>query len=267
MIPTTMRVCLSGHLVNAFENVATSSPAHCKACGAKTITNCQQCDAPITWLMPHMPVSTLRARQKAIDEGRQVPVFRPTVPIHCEACGCPHPWRPTVKGAREKHQKFGILDAPGLLGTDIAATTSTLGLAVLYLDIDSFKAFNEKYTERLVDKTMLPEFQQALADCVAGKGYAYAEGGDEVIVLLPSCGERMACGFAEDLRTRLEAQVFRIGESEASVTVSIGVAHGMPEDGAALPDRANKAKHHAKHAGKNRTALWTDQGPRLLGEP
>jgi hypothetical protein len=53
-----------------------------------------------------------------------------------------------------------------------------LGAALIYLDIDHFKAVNTKLTERVVDKTLLPQFQRLVWNAAAGHGFAYDEGVD-----------------------------------------------------------------------------------------
>ena len=46
----TMQVCLNGHVINAkFLSYPTHNRDFCEGCGEKTITNCPNCDKPITW--------------------------------------------------------------------------------------------------------------------------------------------------------------------------------------------------------------------------
>ena len=63
---------------------------------------------------------------------------------------------------------------------------------MLYLDIDRFKTLNTKYTETEVDRTILPAFQRLIRDIVEPHGFAYAEGGDEVVVLLDNCSRAVS---------------------------------------------------------------------------
>lgn len=53
---------------------------------------------------------------------------------------------------REKHQKFEILDSPALLAADLSKPCGILGRAVLYIDLDDFKAINTQLTETVVDR-------------------------------------------------------------------------------------------------------------------
>ena len=185
-------------------------------------------------------------------------------------------WSPTrltpAATGREKHQKFRILDAPHLLAQDLQKPAGALGTAVAYLDIDGFKSFNTKFTERVVDRSLLPDFHRLIDGLTRGHGYAYAEGGDEVIVLLRNAAEMIALGFAETLRREVERHPFAVDNTRVQLTVSLGIActaegHGPSE----LPDLANRAKAHAKKCGKNVVCVMKRDGAakplRLRAEP
>jgi diguanylate cyclase (GGDEF)-like protein len=167
---------------------------------------------------------------------------------------------PQVTG-RHKDQKFGILDAPGQLLNDLAEVSGLFGAAVIYLDIDKFKDVNTKYTERVVDRTVLPQFQQRIAEAVSGHGYAYAEGGDEVIILLPNFSASLARVFALDLVEAVRSTEFSVDGASVRLTISAGVAAGSTaEKIAALPERANEAKKFSKEQGRDRAGFWTAAG-------
>jgi diguanylate cyclase (GGDEF)-like protein len=158
---------------------------------------------------------------------------------------------------RTKHEKFAILDSPRLLQGDLENSGGTFGVSVLYLDIDHFKALNTKYTERVIDQTVLPSFQALVAAAVQRHGFAYAEGGDEVVIVLPNTSTSLAAAFAEELRHRLEDQVFAIESAIARITVSIGLASSTSTP-AQLTEWANLAKAEAKQRGRNRTVSTGD---------
>jgi diguanylate cyclase (GGDEF)-like protein len=164
-------------------------------------------------------------------------------------------------GGRVKDQKFGILDAPRQLEEDLPAALGVQGVALIYLDIDHFKQVNSKHTEVVVDKTVLPQFQRLVVDTTHGHGYAYAEGGDEVVILLPNSSPAMAIAFASDLLAMVRVANFVVGDAKESLTISAGLAVARsPEDAALLPERANLAKKHAKEQGRDRVSLWTPSG-------
>ncbi|MFS8071683.1 MAG: diguanylate cyclase domain-containing protein, partial [Byssovorax sp.] len=137
-----------------------------------------------------VPFSELAWANELVESGLRPSDGMAIVPEPCMA--------PTV--SREKHQKFGILDSPALLAKDMEQAPGACGFVLLYIDIDDFKALNTKHTEREVDKTVLPEFQRIVSDMTRGHGFSYAEGGDEVIVLLHNMTPHVGAAFAESLR-------------------------------------------------------------------
>jgi diguanylate cyclase (GGDEF)-like protein len=156
-----------------------------------------------------------------------------------------------LPSARQKHSKFGILDVPNLLADDIARSPATR-IAVLYLDIDAFKKLNTQYSEREVDRSVLPRFQSLILELVGQHGHCYAEGGDEIIILLINVTPGVAVAFAEDIRAAVQSHAFDVKDDTVMLTVSIGVAVGTRDSGAALADLANELKTRAKAQGRNR---------------
>ena len=159
---------------------------------------------------------------------------------------------------RQKQQKFGILDAPNLLATDLEACKQNpgpLGTAAIFLDLDHFKALNTALTEREVDRSILPVIHRCIADAAAKLGYAYAEGGDEFIVLLSNANETMAVAAAETLRASLSGLQLRVDGGVHRVTASFGVATSETWTVEELADAANRAKAEAKEQGRDRVVV------------
>ncbi|HEX4386209.1 MAG TPA: GGDEF domain-containing protein [Myxococcales bacterium] len=161
-----------------------------------------------------------------------------------------------ARQARQLDQKFGILDGPQMLREDLKAARSLLGTAVVYLDLDHFKQLNTRFTETLVDKTVLPQFQRLIVAASKGHGHAYAEGGDEVTILLENFTGTMAASFASALAQHVRAARFDIAGETVSLTISAGVAAGTES----LPERANLAKRHAKESGRDCVSVWSAGG-------
>lgn len=165
-----------------------------------------------------------------------------------------------ASASRVKDQKFGILDAPPV-DRDLAGSLGVFGAGLIYLDIDHFKEVNTMFTERVVDKTILPEFQRLVVDATGSHGYAYAEGGDEVVVLLPNSSRSVAVAFAIDLLMLVRSTAFAVESARVPLTISVGLAlASTSEELAGLPERANLAKKHAKEQGRDRVSLWTPAG-------
>ncbi|MFA7239132.1 MAG: diguanylate cyclase [Sulfuricellaceae bacterium] len=130
-------------------------------------------------------------------------------------------------------------------------------LAVLMVDIDFFKGYNDHYGHGAGDeclKKVAATLAQALvrpADLIARYG------GEEFIALLPDTDAEGAYLAAERLRSQVEALALPHAHSQANphVTVSIGCActlpspHGLP---LALLEAADRMLYQAKTQGRNR---------------
>jgi diguanylate cyclase (GGDEF)-like protein len=171
---------------------------------------------------------------------------------------------------RQYDEKFHILQAPALFLPDLAyyrarCEIRDAPLTVAFLDIDGFKDFNTVHGETKVDRNLLPRFMQILEAHVYHHGFAYRQGGDEYLMLLPSLSKELGLAFLDELRCRLAAT--RYPEIEGSPTVSIGVCLAEPDcplTDRELRDRANQAKTFAKDRGKN--CIGSYEGSRLVPE-
>ncbi|HXQ28209.1 MAG TPA: GGDEF domain-containing protein [Gemmatimonadales bacterium] len=122
-------------------------------------------------------------------------------------------------------------------------------LALLYVDLDDFKAVNDRHghgTGDAVLRLVGDAIQRALrqADVVGRLG------GDEFAVLMPETEGTVALAAA----TRLAANIRGAFQGTPSVTASIGVvasgdSGGLPEE---LLRRADTAMYEAKRGGKDR---------------
>jgi diguanylate cyclase (GGDEF)-like protein len=148
-------------------------------------------------------------------------------------------------------------------------------VSVAYLDIDKFKDLNTRLTETQVDKEVLPRFMSALEAFVFGRGYAYREGGDEYLVILPGASHTEAARFFDSLRVHLATVSYPILGTDAGPTVSIGVCTAETSERLTafqIQQFANSAKAYAKTEGRNRVAGYVAGQPRtnealtILGE-
>ncbi len=129
-------------------------------------------------------------------------------------------------------------------------------LALLALDIDHFKRFNDNHGHDAGDTVLRTVAEAIVAELSAfeGPGFACRAGGEELSVLLPDCPREKALAFAEALRARIEqTRVNYNGAPLPGVTVSIGVAV-IPDHAASISEllqRADSALYTAKHRGRN----------------
>jgi len=163
------------------------------------------------------------------------------------------------KGNKELEQKFKILLSPSQEQKDfdlwkIDAEEFKYQIGVLFIDIDNFKELNSKYTEIVVDKTILIELQLFLKQLTRQRGEAYRHGGEEFVVILPNYNFNEATEFAKKLRIAFEDKTFIVNGNEERFTVSIGVAlwpcHGNKF--LEVLAAANGAENQAKKTGRNK---------------
>src|SRR5205085_2382884 len=123
-----------------------------------------------------------------------------------------------------------------------------------------------KFSERVVDRAILPELHGLVQRAAAGIGHAYAEGGDEMIVHLPNATVAIGVAFAEALRRLIGGHRFQVDAEIVTLTVSLGVAASNSLPGETLADLANNAKQHAKTSGKNCVAVLGPSGPVIMND-
>jgi diguanylate cyclase (GGDEF)-like protein len=131
-----------------------------------------------------------------------------------------------------------------------------LPLAVILMDIDHFKAFNDNYGHQAGDDC-LRRVAEVLANSLQRSGELLARyGGEEFVALLPGSDLETAAQIAERLRRRVAGSAIPHGYSTTGATVSLsaGVSAIVPTaDGAwdALVSAADGALYAAKRAGRN----------------
>ena len=99
---------------------------------------------------------------------------------------------------------------------------------------------------------ILKPYHQLVNQLVYHNGFAYGEGGDEIVLLLPNHQLSDGIAFAECLRMKTEEARFKIDEGEESFTISLGVAERqMGESLISVKTRSNAKKKLAKQNGRN----------------
>jgi diguanylate cyclase (GGDEF)-like protein len=134
-------------------------------------------------------------------------------------------------------------------------------IALLYVDIDHFKAYNDSYGHQAGD-ACLADVARAIRDSAQrGSDLCARYGGEEFVVLLPQTTQEHALAVAKRVRQAVEALGVPHQASPIAkvVTVSVGVASlvptaHMPESW--LLDRADKALYTAKDNGRNRVCAF-----------
>ena len=132
--------------------------------------------------------------------------------------------------------------------------------AVILLDVDHFKKYNDFYGHQAGD-TCLQQVAQALKGSLRRPIDLVARfGGEEFIAVLPQADAAQASQAAERVRLAIEGLRLTHAASDTApvVTVSVGVASGKAtpgRDSHTLVEAADQALYRAKHGGRNRVVV------------
>ncbi len=128
-------------------------------------------------------------------------------------------------------------------------------LALLVIDIDHFKRFNDTYGHLTGDQ-VLRLVAMTMRENVKSKATLARFGGEEFGIILPEATLDGAMRTAEQIRLSVMSRELvkrSTGESLGKVTISTGVAAFRPGDTAvSLLERADHCMYTAKRTGRNR---------------
>jgi diguanylate cyclase (GGDEF)-like protein/PAS domain S-box-containing protein len=132
-------------------------------------------------------------------------------------------------------------------------------VAVLFVDVDYFKKYNDMYGHQAGDEC-LSAVARRIDATIREADVLARYGGEEFVVLLDGCPDSVAVATAERIRANVEALAMAHEASPLGVvTLSIGVAHSTvheTSDARQLLDAADAALYEAKHLGRNRVFHW-----------
>jgi diguanylate cyclase (GGDEF)-like protein len=146
-----------------------------------------------------------------------------------------------------------------------AARRYAAPMALLLIDLDRFKDFNDTYGHLEGDR-VLKRFASSLRVAVRATDLACRYGGEEFVVLLPHTDLDEALVVAERIRLGVEELEFYPvvpgqGQRKARITVSVGAAmYSSKGDMNELVRQADVAMYRAKEEGRNRVALYRGEG-------
>jgi diguanylate cyclase (GGDEF)-like protein len=133
------------------------------------------------------------------------------------------------------------------------ATRYQKQMAVIMIDIDEFKGYNDTYGHLAGDR-VLAETARTIRSAVRDIDFVARYGGEEFALILPEVDAESGLIVGEKIRKAVEAQRFisEDGEAIGAITVSCGVTDnrdaGSPE---VLIERADKALYWVKRHGRN----------------
>jgi diguanylate cyclase (GGDEF)-like protein len=142
------------------------------------------------------------------------------------------------------------------------AGNDTSRVAVLFVDLDFFKNFNDSLGHESGD-AVLRTAAERLKMIVRAEDFVARFGGDEFVIVLPKLefqrAEELATQIAEDILKAL-MQPLELAGSRINMPASIGIAV-FPQDGrtpADLLKNADAAMYAAKQGGRNRIERFAD---------
>ena len=120
--------------------------------------------------------------------------------------------------------------------------------ALLLIDVDHFKSFNDKFGHPEGDQ-VLKQVALLLQGAIRESDLLARYGGEEFVVFLPATPPKTAKRIAERIRRAIGAYPF----AHRAVTASVGIASasGSRTEAVSLLAHADKALYAAKHAGRN----------------
>lgn len=130
-------------------------------------------------------------------------------------------------------------------------------VAVIMVDVDHFKDYNDRYGHLMGDHCLI-QVALTMQESLRRPGDVVARlGGEEFVAVLPRASAEVAQAAAERLRHAVErlAMPHQASSVGRCVTVSVGVAHASAQTGqdpAALLAQADEALYEAKRKGRNR---------------
>lgn len=139
----------------------------------------------------------------------------------------------------------------------LRASRKYLSLAIILLDVDDFKYFNDTYGHAVGD-TILHQLGELLREHVRGDDIACRYGGDEFILVLPDASLEVAQKRADSLSEAAQKLSIQIEDQKSgSITLSLGIAlypmHGSTS--ASILKAADAALYRAKRQGKGQVGV------------
>lgn len=132
-----------------------------------------------------------------------------------------------------------------------------LKFAVLMIDIDHFKYYNDQYGH-LVGDAILKEAARLIKESIRQVDILARYGGEEFTVILTEIDRDRAMLAAERILQSIRNKEIGVYDEKVNIAVSIGLAV-FPEDAGepvSLIERSDQALYAAKHAGRNRVCAY-----------
>lgn len=129
--------------------------------------------------------------------------------------------------------------------------------AVMFVDLDRFKAINDTYGHVVGDR-LLKAVSDRMQGCVRGEDTVARVGGDEFIVVLAELARGVDAGVVGEKMLKELARPFEVEAHRLDIGASVGISV-YPDDARDVPTlllHADAAMYHAKHSGGNQLSFF-----------
>lgn len=132
--------------------------------------------------------------------------------------------------------------------------------AILLIDVDYFKEFNDQYGHLVGDK-VLQQLGQVIEDNVRRVDPVFRYGGEEFAVLLEEADREVAVATAERIRIQVANQTIVFNSQEIrGITISVGVSvfSNTEKSTHEIFEQADQALYQAKAKGRNNVVCFCE---------
>jgi diguanylate cyclase (GGDEF)-like protein len=149
-----------------------------------------------------------------------------------------------------KNRRFLAERLPRLIKDALASKTD---LAILFMDLDSFKAINDSFSHQVGDE-VLKAVADVLRACSRGNDHPIRLAGDEFVLVLPGSNLQVASRISERVKTGLAAYAWSVIATGLNCTASVGVVAVQANDTpSTLLHRGDMSMYQMKDKRRSRT--------------
>lgn len=133
-------------------------------------------------------------------------------------------------------------------------------LAVMFIDLDGFKTFNDQHGHLMGDK-LLHDFTKILREHCRKIDILGRFGGDEFIVIAPQTDLEGARKLAEKLRSTTCEHEFLSSQIDVYTHISCSIGIAIQEEGSSIDDllvQADQALYTSKNNGRNQITSYAE---------
>lgn len=149
------------------------------------------------------------------------------------------------------------------------ASAKNYKLALLFIDIDHFKAVNDSYGYQEGEK-VLKEVARLISQACREKDLVFRTGGEEFSVIMENCSENLVKELAESIRCNIERYGIKLSTGNyVFTTISIGVAiyPNLLSDTSNIIECTETALFEAKQGGRNKVVIYDQNFSYSKGNP